>query len=54
MACVPRDDLEEKSDISNLEDSESKTEETSNFTDNPMENEEINSDFTSNNNPTEA
>ncbi len=54
VACVPRDDSEEKSDISNLEDSESKTEETSNFTDNPMENEEINSDFTSNNNPTEA
>ena len=27
VACVPRDDLEEKSDISNLEDAESETEE---------------------------
>ena len=38
MACVPRDDSEEKSDISNLEDIELETEEEiSDSTDNPTE-----------------
>ena len=41
MACVPREDSEEKSDISNLEDIESETEEEiSNSIDNPTENED--------------
>ena len=40
VACVPRDDSEEKSDISNLEDIELETEEEiSDSTDNPTENE---------------